>query len=125
RPSGVAYHPGVALIPDKFQEHFFLVDFRGSAGGSGVHSFALKPKGAGFDLVDRQQFVWSVLATDCDFGPDGAFYVLDWVEGWNPPMKGRIYKVHDADRAADPAILEVKTLLAEGMQKRSGAELVK
>lgn len=124
-PSGLTYHPGVALIPDRFKDHFFLADFRGSAAGSGIHSFALKPRGVGFEIIDRQQFVWSVLATDCDFGPDGAFYVLDWTEGWDMPMKGRIYKVFEAERAKDASVLEVKQLLAEGMQKRETPELAK
>ena len=33
-----------------------------------------------------------MLPTDCEFGPDGAFYCRDWVDGWNLPGKGRIYK---------------------------------
>ena len=32
--------------------------------------------------MNPRQFVWSVLATDVDFGPDGALYFSDWVEGW-------------------------------------------
>ena len=65
-PSGLTYYPGLGL-PERYQKHFFLCDFRGSSGGSGIHAFALKPKGASFELVDRQQFVWSVLATDVRF----------------------------------------------------------
>jgi quinoprotein glucose dehydrogenase len=122
-PSGLTYFPGTAQLPDKYEDHFFLVDFRGFSGGSGIHAFNLKPKGASFELTDRSKFVWSVLATDCDFGPDGAFYLSDWVEGWGQTGKGRIYKVTDPARAADPVVLEVKKLLAEGMAKRSAAEL--
>ncbi len=122
-PAGLTYFPGTGQLPDKYQDHFFLVDFRGSSGGSGIHSFALKPRGAGHELVDRHQFVWSVLATDCDFGPDGAFYLSDWVEGWNLPNKGRIYKVFDPTLARDPTILQVKKLLAEGFDKRPLTEL--
>src|SRR5207244_2342695 len=72
-PSGLTYHPGTSLLPESYRDRFFLCDFRGGAGGSGIHSFAVKPRGAGFELVDRKQFVWSVLATDCAFGPDGGF----------------------------------------------------
>ncbi|MFO0966222.1 MAG: PVC-type heme-binding CxxCH protein [Gemmataceae bacterium] len=124
-PAGLTYNPGVTLLPEKYQKHFFLVDFRGGSGGSGIHAFANEPKGAGFKVVDRHNFVWSILATDCDFGPDGGFYVLDWVEGWGLTGKGRIYKVYDPDRAKDPTILEVKTLLAEGMAKREPLALFK
>ena len=75
-------------------------------------------------MVDRHEFIWSVLATDVDFGPDGAFYVSDWVDGWDKPNKGRIYKVADPELAKDPAVQEVKKLLAEGFDKRSPEELV-
>src|SRR5205823_8774232 len=99
-PSGLTYNPGVTQLPPRYKEHFFLVDFRGNAGMSGIHAFALKPKGAAFEFAAMpEQFVWSVLATDCDFGPDGGFYLSDWVEGWDKTGKGRIYKVADAERA--------------------------
>lgn len=124
-PSGCTYNPGVTLLPKEFDKHFFLCDFRGSGGGSGIHSFALKPKGATFDLVDRQQFVWSVLATDCEFGPDGGFYLSDWIDGWGLTNKGRIYKLFAPDKLADPAVAEVKKLLADGFDKRPVEELAK
>ena len=69
-PSGLAFYPGTGL-DDKYQGHFFLADFRGSAANSGIRTFAMKPKGASFELVDSQQFVWSILATDVEFGYDG------------------------------------------------------
>ena len=77
-PSGLTYYPGTGLSPE-YEGHFFLADFRGAAPGSGIRSFAVKPKGAGFELVDSKQFVWDVLATDVDFGPDGALYISDWM----------------------------------------------
>ena len=51
-PSGLTYDPGVTLLPSQFKNHFFLVDFRGSSGQSGIRSFSLKPKGASFQLVN-------------------------------------------------------------------------
>ena len=124
-PSGLTYDPGVSLLPDQYKNHFFLVDFRGSSGQSGIRTFSLKPKGASFELVNPRQFVWSVLATDADFGPDGALYFSDWVEGWDKPNKGRLYRVLDPSRRGDPLIQQVKTLLAEGMEPRSIDELAK
>lgn len=123
-PSGLTYFPGVCQLPDKYQDHFFLVDFRGSSGGSGIHAFTLKAKGASFELTGREKFVWSILATDCDFGPDGAFYLSDWVDGWGMTNKGRIYKVFAPALAKDPTILQMKQLLAEGFAKRPVTELV-
>ncbi|MGP0062426.1 MAG: PVC-type heme-binding CxxCH protein [Isosphaeraceae bacterium] len=124
-PSGLAYDPGVSLLPEAYKKHFFLVDFRGSSGQSGIRSFALRPRGASFELVDSKQFVWSVLATDADFGPDGALYFCDWVEGWDKPNKGRLYRVLDTSRRGDPKIREVQAMLAEGMSHRSTDELAR
>ena len=121
-PSGVAYFPGTGL-PAAYKDHFFLVDFRGGPANSGVHTFTLQPKGAGFELVNRDHFVWNILATDVKFGVDGGLYVSDWVEGWDLTGKGRLYRVHDAALDRDSAILETKRLLAEGMDKRSQKEL--
>jgi len=124
-PSGLTYNPGVTLLPEKYQKHFFLVDFRGGSGGSGVHSFALDPNGASYKVKGLHNFLWSLLATDVDFGPDGGFYALDWVEGWGLTGKGRIYKVYEKDRVKDASILQVKSLLSDGMAKRDKAELAK
>ncbi|MSQ96167.1 MAG: c-type cytochrome [Gemmataceae bacterium] len=124
-PSGLAYHPGTSLLPDKYEKHFFLCDFRGSGGGSGIHAFQVKPKGASFEVVNRQQFAWSVLVTDCDFGPDGGFYLSDWVEGWGMPNKGRIFKLFDPKKLDDAAVKEVKKLLAEGFDHRPSEDLAK
>ena len=121
-PSGVAYFPGTGL-PSKYKDHFFLVDFRGGPANSGVHTFSLEPKGAGFELVNREHFVWNILATDAKFGVDGGLYVSDWVEGWNLTGKGRLYRVHDTALDNDPLVLETKRLLAERMGKRSLKEL--
>lgn len=121
-PSGVAYFPGTGL-PATFKDHFFLVDFRGGTANSGVHMFRLQPKGAGFELVNRDHFLWNILATDIKFGVDGGLYVSDWVEGWGLTGKGRLYRVHDPALDHDPGVLETKRLLAEGMGQRSFREL--
>ena len=123
-PSGVAYFPGTGL-PDQFQEHFFLVDFRGGGANSGVHTFTLKPRGASFELAQPQHFIWGILATDVKFGVDGGAYVSDWVQGWGLTGKGRIYRVHDPAIDKAPPVLETKKLLAEGMEKRSLKELAR
>jgi quinoprotein glucose dehydrogenase len=124
-PAGLAYYPGTGQLPERYREHFFLCDFRGSSGQSGIHAFAVKPRGASFEMIDAHRAIWSVLATDVEFGSDGALYVLDWVEGWKKTGKGRIYKVHDPKRAADPVVREVQRLLAEGMAQRSTDELAR
>lgn len=122
-PSGLTYNPGVTLLPDRYKSHFFLCDFRGGPGGSAIHAFALKPKGASFEVVDRMKIIQSVLPTDCDFGPDGGLYLSDWIDGWGLPNKGRIYKIFDPLKVKNPAVQEVTKLLAEGIAKRSADDL--
>jgi quinoprotein glucose dehydrogenase len=119
----LTYYPGLGL-PERYNEHFFLCDFRGSSGGSGVRSFACQPNGATFKMVDQHQFIWSVLGTDVDFGMDCAIYVSDWVEGWDKPNKGRIWKITYPESANKPDVQEVKKLMAEGFDKRPISELV-
>ncbi|MBS0263199.1 MAG: HEAT repeat domain-containing protein [Planctomycetes bacterium] len=121
-PSGLTHYPGVGL-PEKYADHFFLVDFRGGYANSGVRSFAMKPQGASFELVDSQEFLWSILATDVDFGPDGAMYVADWVESWDGVGKGRIYKLHDPASEDNPALKQAVSLFKTGFDKRSNTEL--
>ena len=117
-PSGLAYYPGTGF-PDSYKGHFFLCDFRGGT-GSGVHSFAVKPRGASFEVVDRTEFIWEVLVTDGDFGYDGAFYISDWVNGWGKPGKGRIYRVsHDSSDEGD----KTQKLFAEGFEQRTSDDL--
>ena len=122
-PSGLTYNPGTGLSK-KFAGKFFLSDFRGGASSSVVHEITLTPMGAWFELKDRRDLVKGVLTTDVEFGPDGALYVLDWVEGWSGVNKGRIFKLTspEADAAKQA---EVKKLLAEGMAARPDAELEK
>jgi quinoprotein glucose dehydrogenase len=121
-PSGFTHYPGIGLS-DQYKNHFFLCDFRGSAGNSGILSFTTKPKGASFELTNSKQFLWSILATDVDFGPDSAMYVSDWVEGWDLNGKGRIYKVSDPAAIKNPKVAEAKKLLAEGFKQRKVEEL--
>lgn len=123
-PSGITAYPGVGL-DDKYKNHFFACDFTANPGNSQVWSLALKPKGASFEVVDLQGFAKSTVPTDCEFGPDGAFYILDWVGGWSPPGKGRIFRVTDPKAMANPAVAESKKLLAEGFKKTSDADLAK
>jgi len=122
-PSGLTHNPGTGL-PAKYAGHFFLVDFRGGP-GSGIHSFANKARGAGFELVDHEEIISGGLPTDVDFGVDGGIYFSDWVTGWGLTGKGRIYRVYEPESAGAPIVAETKKLRAEGFEKRDTKELVK
>jgi len=121
-PAGLTCNPGTGLS-SKFAGHFFLSDFRGGPAASVVHDITLEPRGAGFRMKERDDFVKGILTTDVEFGPDGALYVLDWVEGWQGGGKGRIYKftAKDADTKGQR---ETRELIASDWSKRGIDELV-
>lgn len=100
-PAGMVYHPGTALNDD-WKDHFFIVEFVGSAPRSGINAFTLEPQGAGFKLAEDKQVFRGVQGTGLNFGPDGALYMSDWIEGWGRNGKGRIWKIDaPATRGSD------------------------
>ena len=112
-------------LSDRYQNHFFLADFRGTPSRSGIRSFAVKPKGASFELTDSHEFIWSILATDVDFGYDGSLYISDWVNGWNGLGKGRIYRFTDTKHAKAATAAHSAEIMKAGFLERSIAELAK
>ncbi len=122
-PSGLAYYPGSGLSPH-FDGRFFLCDFRGGPVNSGIRTFRVKPRGAFFEVVDQEQSFWNILATDVQFGPDGAVYVTDWVNGWNGEGKGRIYRFADQTASRAPIVQQVRQLLATGFAEHSVSSLL-
>jgi len=123
-PSGLAHYPGTGLSA-KYADHFFLCDFRGDASYSGIHTFTVEPEGASWKLGPVEPFLWGALATDCDFGPDGALWFSDWVYGWEQTGKGRLYRMFDPDAGASDLVRETRRLLGEGLVKRTPDELVR
>ena len=91
-PTGMVYNPGTALGPD-WLNTFFVVEFVGNPAQSGIHAFKLAPRGASFELTTHQQFLKGILTTGLDFGPDGALYAADWIDGWGTKDAGRIWKI--------------------------------
>jgi len=123
-PSGVAYYPGTGLGPE-WQGTYTLCDFRGSGSGSGIMSFKLKPKGASFEIVDDRKHIWAIEATDGFWGPDGAYWVSDWVDGWEPVGKGRIYRFYDPAHIKSSLVTETAALLQKGFSERSQEDLAR
>ncbi|MCY7352602.1 MAG: HEAT repeat domain-containing protein [Cytophagaceae bacterium] len=121
-PAGMLYNPGTALSP-KYKNTFFIAEFVGNPARSGIHSFKLKPKGASFELGEQKKILGNVLATGIDFGPDGAMYVADWINGWDAKDYGRIWKLDDKDGASWADRQRTKTLLAEAFGSRSETDL--
>ncbi|RPD41703.1 DUF7133 domain-containing protein [Chitinophaga barathri] len=123
-PAGMVYNPGTALSPE-YKNTFFIAEFVGSPFSSGIHSFKLNAKGAGFELGDHKKVLGGVLPTGLDFGPDGALYVADWIEGWDTHNYGRIWKLDHKDAAGTAIRNEVKTLLAADFSSRKETDLGK
>jgi quinoprotein glucose dehydrogenase len=112
-------------LHEKYKDHFFACDFTSNAGSSVIWSLSVKPKGASFEVNTPKEFVKGMVPTDCEFGPDGAFYWSDWVGGWSPPGKGRLFRVTDPEAMKNPAVEEARKLLAEGFAKKTIDELAK
>ncbi|HTF96920.1 MAG TPA: HEAT repeat domain-containing protein [Cellvibrio sp.] len=121
-PTGMTYYPGTALN-DEWKDHFFVVEFVGSATRAGINAFTLKPKGASFELASDKNMMRGVLATGLDFGPDGALYFSDWIEGWGLKQKGRVWKM-DTTTDISPAREQTKNLLASNFRELSIEQLV-
>jgi putative membrane-bound dehydrogenase-like protein len=99
-PTGMVYNPGTAL-GKAWQNKFFLVEFVGNPAYSPIWSFGLKPKGASFVLDGEQKAVSGLLPTGIRFGPDGALYIADWVNGWGTKDYGRVWKLDVTPETAD------------------------
>ncbi len=121
-PTGFVHNPGTALNPD-WRDRFFVASFVGNPARSGIHSFKLVPKGAGFELGEHKEVLSGIAATGLDFGPDGALYVGDWIEGWEPKNDGRIWKLDVSDDVNEEERQQTQALLAEDFSERSDKEL--
>ena len=114
-PAGFVHYPGLGL-PERYADHFFLCDYAYMNGRSGIWSFALEPRGAGFEMVDRHKFAWSLLATDFDFSWDGRMFatIFDQIA-----LSQKIESFTHAESQADPRIAELTRLARGSMQERS------
>ena len=122
-PSGFAYYPGTGF-GNKFRDTFFICDFRGGAANSGVRTFRLKPNGATYQFEGDEKPIWTLLATDIAFGPDGSLFVSDWVNGWDGLGKGRIYKFYDPEFSESDVVRDVQQRLAADWSKANDDFLV-
>jgi quinoprotein glucose dehydrogenase len=119
-PSGLVAYPG-AGFPVRYDDHFFICDFRGGAEHSNVLSFAVEPDGAHFKMVDLHPFAEKVLCTDVDFGYDGKLVVSDWGEGWTGNEEGRLYSVWDEEHVAEG---DVTVTIQGGFKNKTTENLV-
>lgn len=121
-PSGFAYNPGTALS-ERWRNHFFIALFSGTPARSSVRAFRLEEKGATFDLARDTLVLDGLLTTGMAFGPDGALYLADWVDGWGSTGSGRIWKLDDPTVIGSAQRDETRALLAEAFDRRSESGL--
>ena len=121
-PTGMLYNPGTALGPE-WNNTFFVGEFVGNPSRSGIHAFKLKPKGATFELGEHSSIMSGVLATGVDFGPDGAMYIADWIDGWDAKNHGRMWKLDVANGADSPARRETANFLRADFTKYQANQL--
>lgn len=107
-PTGMVYNPGTALGSD-WKNKFFLVEFVGTPTRSHIWSFGLKPKGASFVLDGEKDVVSGILPTGIKFGPDGALYAADWINGWDTKNYGRVWKLDVTKEKNDLEALRKET----------------
>jgi quinoprotein glucose dehydrogenase len=123
-PAGMAYNPGTAL-GSHWLNTFFLVEFVGNPSRSHIWAFQLQPKGASFELKDEQNLITGVLPTGIRFGPDGALYIADWINGWEAKNYGRVWRldVSPDQNDLENARARTKQLMQLDYTTQSGDEL--
>ena len=109
-PSGLAYHPGTGFRPD-LAGSFFMCDFRGDPAASLLWRFRLQPKGAGYQLSEKEKFIEGVLCTDVDFTPNGALWISAWGGGWVSTDRGRLFEFTDSEGLRPAVEMGVEDLL--------------
>ncbi|WP_025763326.1 DUF7133 domain-containing protein [Dyadobacter tibetensis] len=107
-PTGMQYNPGTAL-GSAWKNKFFLVEFVGNPSRSPIWAFGLKPKGASFVLDGEQNILQGILPTGIRFGPDGALYISDWINGWDTKDYGRVWRMDVTDDKNDLKAIRLET----------------
>ena len=123
-PTGMIYNPGTAL-GSVWKNKYFLVEFVGAPTKSNIWAFGLKQKGASFVLDGDKSFVSGILPTGIRFGPDGALYAADWINGWDTKNYGRVWKFDVNPELNDLAAVreETKKLIQLDYTKQTDAYL--
>lgn len=122
-PAGMTYNPGTALN-ERWKDHFFVVSFVGSPVRSAINAITLEPDGASFRLASDEQFLSGIAGSGIDFGPDGALYFADWIQGWSQNQEGRIWKI-DVDEDINTELRsETHELIGSSFDARQGGQIV-
>ena len=119
-PGGFKYNPGTALN-NRYKGYFFLCEFPVQK----ITAFTTKPRGAYFEMLDEHIFLFGMMASAINFGPDGSMYIADWDGKWQPNELGSIWAVDDPALRKSKTRLEVTRLLHDGFGSRTVPSLLK
>ncbi len=119
-PGGFKYNPGTALNK-RYKGYFFLCEFPVQK----ITAFTTKPRGAYFEMFDEHIFLFGMMASAINFGPDGSMYIADWDGKWQPNELGSIWAVDDPGLRKSKTRLEVTRLLRDGFSSRTVPPLLK
>ena len=119
-PGGFKYNPGTALN-NRYKGYFFLCEFPVQK----ITAFTTKPRGAYFEMLDEHIFLFGMMASAINFGPDGSMYIADWDGKWQPNELGSIWAVDDPALRKSKTRLEVARLLHDGFGSRTVPSLLK
>jgi quinoprotein glucose dehydrogenase len=118
-PAGFLHYPGMGL-PERYADHFFLCDYGYTPLRTGIWSFAVEPKGAGFEVVDEHRFAWSVMATDIDFGWDGRMMATVFDQFGDARKLSRL---SHPESLADPRLAALSGIVQQPMAEKTSETL--
>ncbi|MSR48185.1 MAG: c-type cytochrome [Planctomycetes bacterium] len=122
-PSGLTRDPS-GLLPGEFAGAFLICDFEAQWDNTRVVAFKTGRRGASHAIEFEKAFVErGIVATDVEFGSDGAVYVCDWVEGWEQTGRGRVWRIHDPIVTGSAEVRVTRELMKRGFVGRSTGEL--
>ena len=84
-------------------------------------------KGPSFELADEIDMLSGILPTGIRFGPDGALYVADWINGWDTKNYGRVWKLDVSEDKNDLKEVRIETqrLMQLDYEKQSDEDLLR
>ena len=118
-PGGFKYNPGTALN-DRYKRSFFLCEFPVQK----VTAFKTEPEGAFFKMVDEHIFLFGMMASAINFGPDGSLYVANWDGKWQPNELGSIWMVDNPSIRKSELRQQVANLLRNQFSNHSNLFLI-
>ncbi len=122
-PSGLTYNPS-NYLGQNLEDTFFVIHFKGAPEQTYVSTFKVEENGAGFTMVDNEEFIRGINTVDLDFGPDGRLYLTEFNYGsWQMQDEGSILVVSNPAEKSNTETEEFEKLLTSDFSQYSIDEL--